>query len=257
MEPKIIFSGKQKTQLIVEGFRYFKSSGPKGPMQSCYFKCVNETCPATGVTQGSLHREKIVVKYHNLPHRSHNHPPDFAMTLNAEICAEFRETARGQPQNTAKALHENITMQHLNNLPSPERESTAAKLAPFSTVKGQYYRITADKCTKFKTVEEVNISAFNNENEDFTKTMTGNDFYRGKTRSNAHIFMRSFSVLQILVLATGCPKIVTVWKNFCNHLAENPKKEQNLFSQQFQEIESKRKEHCNVFYSESCYSFGI
>ena len=71
--------------------------------------------------------EQIHLKYHNLPHKQHNHPPDFGKNLNAEILHKYHAAARSNPEEKPKSLHERLTVEILNTLPSQEREETAQR----------------------------------------------------------------------------------------------------------------------------------
>ena len=79
-------------------------------------------------------------------------------------------------------------------MPSPEREEIAPQLDTHTKIQMQFYRITADKNPKFKTVEEVDISAYSASNNDVTKTKFGKSLYRGKTSSHAHFFMADYGI---------------------------------------------------------------
>ena len=194
MDGKVILSGKMKTQIIIEGFRYSKHKGPKGPNETCYFICVIKGCTASAATTGSLSTEEVHVKFHNLPSKPHNHPPDFGKALNAEILHDFRSAVRAEPHQFSKSLHEKITVEKLQSMPSPEREEIAPQLDIHAKITRQFTRITADKNPKFKTVEEVDISAYSSSNNDVTKTKFGKSLYRGKTSSHAHFFMAQYGI---------------------------------------------------------------
>ena len=132
-------SGKQKTQLIIEGFRYSKNKGPRFPTETCYFLCVVNGFKASAATTGSLSTEKVHVKYHNLPSNPHNHPPDLGKALNAEILHDFRAAVRAEPHQSSKALHEKITVEKLQSMPSPEREEIAPQLDTHTKIQMKFY----------------------------------------------------------------------------------------------------------------------
>ena len=57
MEFKKIVSGKDKPQILHLGFRMKWNQGPKGPLNTTYFKCVKKDCKATLATCGDLDGE--------------------------------------------------------------------------------------------------------------------------------------------------------------------------------------------------------
>ena len=74
--------------------------GQKG--QKCqnamsYYVCVNCGCAGTAATVDEISDKHINLKYHNLPHKQHNHPPDIANNLNAEVLHKFRAAAKSNP----------------------------------------------------------------------------------------------------------------------------------------------------------------
>ena len=184
MDVKVIRSGRNKIQLLVEGFRYYRTKGPMGVDETCYFLCIVEGCKARAATSGPISTEEVNVKYHNRPTHPHNHPPNFADNVNAEILHEFRTAGRNEPHQLSKSLHKNSVLEKLQAKDTPEREEIAAHLDPHEKIRKQYSRITADNNPKFNTVEEVNISAYANAQEDVTKTSFGKPLYRGKTKSH-------------------------------------------------------------------------
>ena len=90
MDVKVIRSGRNKIQLLVEGFRYYRTKGPMGG------------CKARAATSGPISTEEVNVKYHNRPTHPHNHPPNFADNVNAEIRHEFRTAGRNEPHQPSK-----------------------------------------------------------------------------------------------------------------------------------------------------------
>ena len=67
MDVKVIRSGRNKIQLLVEGFRYYRTKGPMGVDETCYFLCIVEGCKARAATSGPISTEEVNVKYHNRP----------------------------------------------------------------------------------------------------------------------------------------------------------------------------------------------
>ena len=101
MDVKVIRSGRNKIQLLVEGFRYYRTKGPMGG------------CKARAATSGPISTEEVNVKYHNRPTHPHNHPPNFADNVNAEILHEFRTAGRNEPHQPSKSLHEKLVLEKL------------------------------------------------------------------------------------------------------------------------------------------------
>ena len=101
MDVKVIRSGRNKIQLLVEGFRYYRTKGPMGG------------CKARAATSGPISTEEVNVKYHNRPTHPHNHPPNFADNVNAEILHEFRTAGRNEPHQPLKSLHEKLVLEKL------------------------------------------------------------------------------------------------------------------------------------------------
>ena len=113
MDVKVIRSGRNKIQLLVEGFRYYRTKGPMGVDETCYFLCIVEGCKARAATSGPISTEEVNVKYHNRPTHPHNHPPNFADNVNAEILHEFRTAGRNEPHQPSKSLHEKLVLEKL------------------------------------------------------------------------------------------------------------------------------------------------
>ena len=78
MEFEKIMSGKNKVQIIDKGFRMQWNNGPKGPLKTTYFSCVEKGCKATLATMGDLDSD-LTLKYHRL--EQHNHRSDNATML--------------------------------------------------------------------------------------------------------------------------------------------------------------------------------
>jgi hypothetical protein len=105
MDFKIIKSGKEKPQLIVDGYRLRLNKGPQGPLRSSYFKCVK--CKATAAAQGPLEPGEFVLKFH--------HKEKHTCVLVAEKLAEFRAKARECPDKAVKVVFEEIATEVLND----------------------------------------------------------------------------------------------------------------------------------------------
>ena len=120
MDVKAIISGHNCIQLLIDGYRYTRNKDPQGPNAISYFACVNRGCKGTAATVGEISVDNINLKYHNLPNRQHNHPPDEGKNLNAEVLHKFRAAAKSNPDQQPKALHERITVDAPNSVPSPD-----------------------------------------------------------------------------------------------------------------------------------------
>ena len=195
MEFKVIFSGKEKPQVLDRGFRLKLNKGPQGPLKTSYFTCVEKGCKARAATLGEL--TDLSLKYHHT--EQHNHIADTSKNIVAETMYEFRENAKQNPDKTAKAVFEKLSVEAMNSVPTPDKANLAAHLPKFNSVKDQHYRQRKKlRPTLPKTIEEVDIPSYG----DHAKTDRGHDFYRGRTPSFVEVFMSAVMIL--IAMAAVC-----------------------------------------------------
>ena len=129
MEFEKIISGKNKVQIIDKGFRMQWNNGPKGPLKTTYFSCVEKGCKATLATMGDLDSD-LTLKYHRL--EQHNHRSDNATMLVSKTLHHFRDDMKTNPDQPVKQLFENLTTQALDSMDNtPQKLDLAKKLPNF------------------------------------------------------------------------------------------------------------------------------
>ena len=102
MDFKKIISGKNKVQILDQGYRLQRNKGPLGPLKTTYFDCVEKQCKATLATTGDLDSD-LSLKYHRL--EQHNHRPDNSANIVSSSLSEFRETVRSNPGKKTSICH--------------------------------------------------------------------------------------------------------------------------------------------------------
>ena len=65
MEFKLIQSGRDKIQILDQGFRLKRNKGPSGPYKTSYFVCEEPGCKARAETLGDLTLTDLSLKYHH------------------------------------------------------------------------------------------------------------------------------------------------------------------------------------------------
>lgn len=184
MDFKPIISGRSKIQILDKGFRLKLNKGPKGPMNTSYFTCVESGCKAKAATIGELTLEGLSLKFHRV--EQHNHHSDVSKNIVADKLHEFRQRAIKNPDKTAKSVYDQLAAEAINSVGTPDKPHLASRLPKFRSVKDQHYRQRKKLRPNLpKTIDEVNISAY----DDMTKTDRGHAFYRGKTPSAVELFM--------------------------------------------------------------------
>ena len=132
MEFQKIISGKNKTQILHNGFRMQINRGPLGPQNTTYFSCVERQCKATLATLGDLDGE-LTLKYHR--EDKHTHSPDVSKNIVSASLSEFRGKVKANPDCSAKALFEEITTNVLESVATPNKFDLAQKLPTYRTGK--------------------------------------------------------------------------------------------------------------------------
>ena len=183
MDFQRIISGKNKTQILHDGFRLQWNRGPQGPLDTTYFTCTEKACKATLATTGDLNGE-LTLKYHRK--EQHNHPSDIAKTLVASSLSDFRQQVKTNPDVPAKQIFDDISTAALESVSTPNKFDLAKKLPTYRTVKDQAYRQRKAKRPNLpKSIDEVNIPLYS----DLTTTKNNKPFYRGKTKGGSELFM--------------------------------------------------------------------
>lgn len=185
MDFKLILSGRDKAQILHQGFRLKRNKGPNGPNKTTYWACVQVGCNARAATLGEINMTDLSLKYHYT--EQHSHHADEAKNLVAEKLYEFRENAKKNPDKTAKSAYDKIVRDTVNSIDTPEKIDFASKLPKFKTVKDQHYRQRKKLRPKLpQSLEEVDIPSY----ADLKCTEGGHDFYRGQTpTTHAELFM--------------------------------------------------------------------
>lgn len=129
MEFKKITSGKDKPQILHLGFRIKWNQGPKGPLNTTYFKCVKKDCKATLATCGDLNGD-LTLKFHK--DNLHNHRADVSANIVSETMHEFRQEIVANPERSAKMLFEEISSKALDSaVGTPNKLDLAKKLPTY------------------------------------------------------------------------------------------------------------------------------
>ena len=185
MEFKLIQSGREKIQMLDQGFRLKHNKGPQGPLKTSYFVCVEPGCKARAATVGELTLTDLSLKYHHV--EQHTHHSDPAKNIVSEQLYKFRENAKTNPDKTAKSVYEKIVADTINSVDTPEKAELAQKMPKFHVIKDQHYRQRQKQRPKLPhSLAEVDIQSYGN----LTTTERGYDFYRGKTPSTCvELFM--------------------------------------------------------------------
>ena len=190
MEFKLIQSGRDKIQILDQGFRLKRNKGPSGPYKTSYFVCVEPGCKARAATLGDLTVTDLSLKYHHV--EQHNHHADPAKNIVSEKLYEFRENAKTNPDKSAKSVYEKIIADTINSVDTPEKSEIAKKMPKFNAVKDQHYRQRQKLRPKLPhSLEEVDIQSY----EGLTTTERGHEFYQGKTLSTCvKLFMSAVQI---------------------------------------------------------------
>ena len=106
MDFKLILSGRDKVQILHQGFRLKRNKGPNGPNKTTYWACVQVGCNARAATLGEINMTDLSLKYHYI--EQHSHHADKAKNLVSEKLYEFRENAKKNPDKTAKSAYDKI-----------------------------------------------------------------------------------------------------------------------------------------------------
>ena len=126
MDFEVILSGKEKVQVLDNGFRLKWNKGPQGPHETSYFTCVTPGCRATAATLGPLEKDRLTLKYHRV--EQHIHHADPHTNLSYKVQHQFRENAKSNPDSSAKANYERIQTEIFDSIDSPSKEDLAAKM---------------------------------------------------------------------------------------------------------------------------------
>ena len=103
--------------------------GPKGPLKTTYFTCVEKSCKATLATLGHLDSD-LTLKYHRI--EQHNHRADNSSMVVSKTLHHFRDDMKKNPDQPVKQLFENLTTQALDAMEStPQKLDLAKKLPSF------------------------------------------------------------------------------------------------------------------------------
>ena len=190
MSLKVINSGKNSTQILLDGFRYMRNKKPSGPNLRAYYACIEKRtkCPATIGTIGA--DDALQLKLHGRE-KPHNHPPDEADNEAKEILHTYREMAKENPHRPAKAAFEAVIAQKGKEGADPTTDPGLQKLGPYESHSTMWYRIRAKQIGKQpKDLTEVDILKYGS----LTKTLNDGPLYRGKTKSGAEIFISDSQV---------------------------------------------------------------
>ena len=132
MEFQRIISGKNKVQILHDGYRMQINRGPQGPLKTTYFSCVMPNCKATLATIGELHGD-LSLKYHRK--EQHTHPPDVSKNIVSASLSEFREKVKANPDCSAKTVFEEVTTNALESVDTPNKHDLAQKMPTYRTGK--------------------------------------------------------------------------------------------------------------------------
>ena len=94
MDLQIIRSGKEKPQVLHDGYRMMFNKGPQGPLISTYFICTKRytnDCKATLATVGDLDG-RATLKYHRV--EQHNHPRDVSANIVSSSLYKWRKNVK-------------------------------------------------------------------------------------------------------------------------------------------------------------------
>ena len=100
---EMITSGRNKKQILIDGFRMKWNKGPKGPLPTTYFLCMEKGCTATLALTGDIDGDPQV-KFHRID--NHNHRPDYAANMVSATLSIFRENIKANPDCAAKVEFE-------------------------------------------------------------------------------------------------------------------------------------------------------
>ena len=106
MEFKKIVSGKDKPQILHLGFRMKWNQGPKGPLNTTYFKCVKRNFKATLATCRKLVGEFTLKFYKD---NMHNDRTDESANIVLETMPQFRRGIVANPECLAKQHFEEVS----------------------------------------------------------------------------------------------------------------------------------------------------
>ena len=132
MDFQKIISGKNKVQILHNGFRMQINRGPFGPQDTTYFSCVERECKATLATLGQLDGD-LTLKYHR--EERHTHPPDVSKNIVSATLSEFRGKVKSNPDCSAKTVFEELTTNALESISTPNKFDLAQKLPTYRTGK--------------------------------------------------------------------------------------------------------------------------
>ena len=134
MDFQKILSGKNKVQILHQGYRLQWNRGPQGPLDTTYFRCVVPRCNAMLATTGNLEGE-LCFKYHRIEH--HTHPPDASANIVSSSLSNFRQTVKKNPDCSAKSVFEEITTNALDSVETPNKLDLARKLPTYRSGKSR------------------------------------------------------------------------------------------------------------------------
>ena len=132
MEFKKIISGRNKVQILHQGFRMQRNQGPRGPHNLTYFNCTEPNCKAKLTTEGLLDGE-LKLKYHHVD--QHTHPPDPSEMIVKASLSEFRARVKSNPECSAKNVFDEIANEALDSVSTPNKLDLAKKLPTYRTGK--------------------------------------------------------------------------------------------------------------------------
>ena len=137
MEFQKIISGRNKVQILHQGFRMQRNRGPQGPLKTTYFNCTTKDCRATLSTLGDLDGD-LTLNYHRV--EKHNHMPDISANIVSSSLHKFRDHVRSNPDCSAKTVFEEITTAALDSVETPNKLDLAKKIPVYRAGKTQTMR---------------------------------------------------------------------------------------------------------------------
>ena len=134
MDFQLIKSGKDKPQIIHDGYRMMFNKGPQGSNNTRYFICTKrytDNCKATLGTTGDLDGS-IALKFHK---KEHNHERDVPANIVSSSLHQFREAVKNNPDCSAKTVFKDITTEALDSVSTPDKLNLAKKLPVYRSGK--------------------------------------------------------------------------------------------------------------------------
>ena len=155
---KVIYSGKNKVQLLVDGYRFRYNKKPCGKNNTACYRCVVEECNSTLQTTGEL--PNVQLKF-NGRERPHSHEADEADNKAKQLLYKYRGMAKSNPNVAGKAAYEAVVAEKGKEGVDPASSDALQKIGSFQNHRSMFYKVRAKQYGKQpKTLEEVNMENF-------------------------------------------------------------------------------------------------